>query len=122
MSVCTVIAGGVGLPVGGAEMSGFGGLDYDVLNVSPCEKRTKRRRESTHARNTPSHFARSRNFKDDRLGMKSNLIGKLSDLLRGNAHLNTTRVANLHTRADKRGSSDDRNQSQSKKERQNERG
>lgn len=34
--MCTVIASSVGLPVRSAEMSGFGGLDYDVLNISPC--------------------------------------------------------------------------------------
>lgn len=44
--VRTVIASSVGLPVRCAEMSGFGGLDYDVLNVSPCEKRTEKRRQT----------------------------------------------------------------------------
>lgn len=36
----TIVTGSVRLPVGGAEVSCSGRLDYDVLDISPCQKRT----------------------------------------------------------------------------------
>lgn len=67
MCVCvfTVVAGGVGLPVRRTEVSGFGGLHDDVLDVPPCQKGTRGRSAHKTGKNTFINLARSTNAEDD---------------------------------------------------------
>lgn len=61
----TIVTGSVGLPVGGAEVSRSGSLDYDVLDVSPCQKRTNKKGRNTKImRQTVKNWSTRYKYKD----------------------------------------------------------
>lgn len=63
----TIVTGSVGLPVGGAEVSGSGSLDYDVLDISPCQKRTSGKEKQKIMKQTVKIWSTRYKYKDYRL-------------------------------------------------------
>lgn len=60
----TIVTGSVGLPVGGAEVSGSGSLDDDVLDISPCQKRTSEKEKQKIMRQTVKIWSTRYKYKD----------------------------------------------------------